>query len=239
MKEIEGMRLIQAKEEFGNENVNKAFEVQINGKMFDVYSIDENKNQGIRKESLWVDYLEHGLISYNDGMHKICWGVVYEQFNKAKKTIGGIDFQDKSICYITANGKKIYEFEYSTFKGSEYDLKGALDKACILIEKIKNHPFNFLNPEKEKGRKIWYYGLPATIELFGDFGMVNIVPDLSFLSIQEWFYKLIKRTTKLEKEPTLYGKSPFSVYECPYEGIGTIRGKDVLTETGIDWFRKN
>lgn len=230
----EGMRLIEAKEKFGNENVEKIFELQIDHKMFDVYLI---KCGGT--ETRWIDYLERGLLPYTGRTHKICWGVICEQLNRPQNIFDANDFSGRTFCSITANGKKIYEFKHHSIGGYAislnplYELNDALKKAQDIIDKIQDHPFDFINPKKEIGRKIWYYGLPATIKLTDDFGIVNIVPDLSYLSLEEWFDELIKRTTRAEEKNTLLGKSPFSVYKG--NRCSEIRGVNILTEAVIDW----
>jgi hypothetical protein len=59
----------------------------------------------------------------------------------------------------------------------------ALSTAQTMEWKLLEHPYNFLNTEEEDGRKIWYYGLPATIRNNSfEAGEIGIVPDYSYMT---------------------------------------------------------
>lgn len=71
------------------------------------------------------------------------------------------------------------------------------EKAQHLIEKMKHHPYDFVNYESERGRKIWYYGLPATIEHKSHPDEIMIVPDYSYMRSDEWWSELERRKTNV------------------------------------------
>ena len=59
------------------------------------------------------------------------------------------------------------------------------------------HPFDFLNQESMNGRKIWYYGLPATIRLGSEPGEIGIVPDYSYIDKKDWWKELKRKKEKI------------------------------------------
>lgn len=103
--------------------------------------------------------------------HRICWEINYKQTNWIKHKWGSADLRASGTCTIKANGRQIYSFGTSS-------LEYALPKAQSLVVELSEHPYNFFDPEKEKGRRIWYYNLPATIHP-RDFapGEISVKPD--------------------------------------------------------------
>lgn len=247
------LTLQQAKEKFGESNVRKIFEIQIYDKMYPVYSIDGyehnlGKYNGC-PETWWLDYsVYHSdgddeqptmreLIPYIDkGVHRICWGVDYQQHNSTKYKWDEWDIRNGGICKITANGKPVYKFHYR-------DLEGALAAATNKINDLIEHPFNFINPEEEVGRKIWYYGLPATISLGYDVGEIKINPDYSYMTPDEWWSELEKRRTNIHPKDRVYKDDDKEMEEIEkehfeeYRDYGTINHGSPFYDGMINWFR--
>jgi hypothetical protein len=252
MKEL---TLEQAKQEFGEENIRKIFEIQIRDRMYPVYSIEGYEHRlgpdNGCPATWWLDYsiyysegddeqpITRELVPYIDiGVHRVCWGVDYQQYNTTKYKWDEWDIRSGGICKITANGKPVYKFHYR-------DFEGALAFAQVKINEMIEHPFDFINPEKEIGRKIWYYGLPAKILLGYEPGEIRIEPDYSYLTEEEWWTELEHRKTNVhpkkreyiddEKEEEERNKERYMETRKFYEGI--INHGDALWDKMINWFR--
>ena len=244
------LTLKQAKDKFGESNVRKVFEIQIRDEMYYVYSI-EGYEHNLGKingcpDIWWLDYSNYGtefgdnireLVPYIDkGVHRICWGVDYQQYNSTKYKWDEWDIRNGGICKITANGKLVYKFHYR-------DLEGALAEASTKINDMIEHPFNFINPEEEIGRKIWYYGLPATILLGCEPGEIRINPDYSYLTPDEWWNELENRKTNVHPKDRVYVYNEMDMEKRDkehfneYREFGNINHGSVFYDGMIDWFR--
>ena len=245
--------LQQAKEKFGEKNVRKIFEIQISDRMYPVYSIDGYEHQlgpsNGCPATWWLDYsIYHSegddeqptmreLIPYIDiGVHRICWGIDYQQFNYTKYKWDEWNIRNGGICKITANGKPVYKFHYR-------DFEGALATAQVKINDMIGHPFDFINPEKEIGRKIWYYGLPAKILLGFEPGEIKIEPDYSYLSPDEWWSTLEEKKSKVYPKERTYIDDEKEMEELEkehfeeYRDYGNINHGSAFYDKMIDWFR--
>ena len=214
----ETLTLAQAQEKYGKsegapfERLHKIFDVMIDEKLYPVYSIpgyehELGKSNGC-PETWWLDWSDYEetidddgdteepcvreLIPYIDkGAHRICWEIRYRQFNRMKYKWDEWDMRNGGKCEMYANGKLVYSF-FSREIG--YALSRAQSLETILLE----HPFDFLNQEKENGRKIWYYGLPATVRINDSYpGEIGIVPDYSYMDKKEWWKELKKKKEKI------------------------------------------
>lgn len=246
------LTLQQAKDQFGEDNIRKIFEIQIYEKMYPVYSI-EGYEHNLGKyngcpDTWWLDYsVYHSdnddeeptmreLIPYIDkGVHRVCWRVDYEQHNSTKYKWDEWDIRNGGICKIYANGKPVYKFHYR-------DLEGALAAASNKINEMVEHPFNFINPEEENGRKIWYYGLPAKIQLGYEPGEIKIEPDYSYMSSKQWWDELEKRQTNITpKEIDEEDDDDIKIEKQYFEeskDYGIINHGDAFYDGMIKWFRK-
>ena len=246
------LTLQQAKEKFGEDNIRKIFEIQIYEKMYPVYSI-EGYEHNLGKyngcpDTWWLDYsVYHSdnddeeptmreLIPYIDkGVHRVCWRVDYEQHNGTKYKWDEWDIRNGGICKIYANGKPVYQFHHR-------DLGGALAMAQTKIEDMTWHPFNFINPEEENGRKIWYYGLPAKIQLGYEPGEIKIEPDFEYMSSKQWWDELEKRQTNITPKYIDEEDSDDIKIEKQYfeesKDYGIINHGDAFYDGMIKWFRK-
>jgi hypothetical protein len=211
MKEELTLEKAKAKFENSGEKVRRIFDVMIEGKLYPVYSIPGYEHQLGKSngcpDNWWLDWSDYHetidedgeknepnireLIPYIDrGTHRICWEIRYRQFNRMKYKWDEWDIRNGGVCEMYANGRLVYKFRAREIG---YALSRAQSLEAILLE----HPFNFLNPQEEKDRKIWYYGLPATIRLGCEPGEIGIVPDYSYMSQKEWWDKLEEKKRKI------------------------------------------
>ena len=251
------LTLEQAKEKFGEKNVRKIFDIQIREQMYSVYSIEGYEHQLGKSngcpEIWWLDYSDYNtvverdgtinspiireLVPYIDkGVHRVCWGIDYQQYNTTKYKWDEWDIRNGGICKITANGKPVYKFHYR-------DFEGALAAAQVKINDMIEHPFDFINPENEIGRKIWYYGLPAKIILGYEPGEIKIEPDYSYLSPDEWWSALEERKSKIYPKKRIYIDDEKEMEEIEKEHFevcrdyGNINHGSAFYDKMIDWFR--
>jgi hypothetical protein len=246
------LNLQGAKEKFGEKNVREIFQIQIREKMYSVYSIEGYEHQLGKSngcpDTWWLDYSDYDkseeedatlreLVPYIDkGVHRVCWGVDYQQFNSTKYKWDEWDIRNGGVCTITANSKPAYKFHYR-------DLQGALIAASNKIQEMMEHPFDFVHPEKEEGRKIWYHGLPATIRLGYEPGEIRINPDYSYMTSNEWWDELERRKSRVtaknhvpsfsEKQYDELEKDDF----LDHKDYGEINHGSAFYDGMINWFR--
>jgi len=250
----ETLTLAQAQKKYGKsegpliQKLHKIFDIMINDKLYPVYSIPGYEHQLGKSngcpDTWWLDWSDYEatsdedgdihepcireLIPYIDkGTHRTCWEIRYKQFNRMKHKWDEWDIRNGGRCEMYANGKLIYSF-YSREIG--YALSRAQSLETILLE----HPFNFLNPDEESGRKIWYYGLPAAIRLSCEPGEIGIVPDYSYMSKEDWWKELKNKKSKITPED--YQKNDDDEFDND-EFDTWINHGDALWDGMIGWFR--
>jgi len=238
----------------------KIFDIMIWDELYPVYDIEgyehEYGKQNGCPTTWWLDHSkadpetgvkeERPLAPYIDkGVHRICWGVNYTQGNTTKHKWGELNLRSSGVCKITANGKDVYTIR-------NWDLNSALTSAQAIIEKIASHPYNFLDPEKERDRKIWYYNLPATVSPGYEPGEIKIYPDFSYMTPELWWSELGRRKTKVtpinweeikkDEDAFISGDGNYEVnWERndlgDYRDFGSINHGDALSDGNIWWFR--
>jgi len=266
IKTPERLTLQQAQEKFLKKNdetgrvygVNKIFDLMIDDRLYAVYDIDgyehPNGHWNGTPKTWWLDYSDYHpvdeddeeegenfeprireLIPYVDkGVHRICWEIRYKQRNTVKYKWDDFDVRNGGSCEIYANGKLIYSF----FSRS---VDFGLAKAQYMMVNLMEHPYNFLNPEEEKGRKIWYYGLPATIEPGYDPGNIRVVPDYTDISKENWWkeYYIRKNPILVQTDgQSMSDKEMDDEHFAETRDYGTINHGDALWDGMINWFRK-
>lgn len=239
----EELKLNEAKEKFGELNVREIFKIQIEEKLYPVYSIEGYTHELGRAngcpDSWWLEYSEKGeddeedrersLIPYIDkGANRICWGFNFSQRNYMKYKWDEWDLRSSGKCEIYANGKLIYSFGCR-------DIEYAASKAVVLQSELLEHPYDFINPESEINRKIWYYGLPATI-MPSDYmpGEIEIYPDYSYIEKEEWWQLLNMKKEKIRAKPD---EDDFIFDQMGTRADTFINHGDALWDKMIDWFR--
>jgi len=252
---MERLTLSQAKKKYSDihENgrdygVRRAFEILINDKPYQVWDIAgyEHKNGEWNgtPTTWWLNFKEDGdeeseLVPFVDkGVHRICWEVKYKQKNYAKHKYGDWDIRNSGHCRIYANGKQVISF------GSR-NLEYAMAKVPVMIVKIMEHPFNFLNPQEENGRKIWYHGMPATVSVneYSEPGEISVVPDYTTGIEPNTWWKLYNE----RRNPVVMSGSEIDqddmdsdLSDLKYEERSSrINHGDALWDGMINWFRKS
>lgn len=189
-----------------------------------------------------ADYEDHYFLRYGNewhpfvskGVHRICWEIKYKQTNTTKIKWDELHIRNTGSCEMWANGKLIYEFPA---RKVEYAMAKASYMTVALLEFAG---YDFLHPEKEMDRKVWWLGLPATIKpKIGSYPWeISVHPDYTVLPKEEWWKIYRERTSKvnntnkedLEEEKEDFEEDIHSDY---------INWGDAFEAGGrIDWFRK-
>ena len=222
------------------------FEVSVSDKLKQVWSIEGYEHElGKANGEIpqwWIDlsddeFDQTELVPWLDrGAHRICWEVNFRQFNSTKHKWGETDIRKGGICKLKANGREIFSYRCS-------DLAEAMSLVVHKISELCSHPYNFLNPDEDDGRKIWYYGLPAFVKNGYEPGEILIEPDYSYLSTNEWWAELEKRKTPVypkdiheeEEEEQKLASEHFQ----EYKDFGMINHGSPLWDGMINWFRKS
>lgn len=219
----------------------KVFLIMINDKPYQVWDIDNYEHQNGKWNGTpctwWLDYSnedhERELIPYVEiGVHRICWEIRYKQKNYVKHKWGEWDIRNSGNLEIFANGKRVYQC-------GARDLEYAMANAMIMPYKLMEHPFDFLNPEKEDGRKIWYYGLPATVKVREWSAEIVVYPDFEKIHPNKWWklYKERKKPVDLgEDKSEVEVEDEDDVYYDSHTEY--INHGDPMYDGMINWFRK-
>jgi hypothetical protein len=209
-----------------------AFQILIDDEAHNIWDIPgyehENGKWNGCPTTWWLER-EGMLYPYVDkGVNRICWEINYKQTNTTKFKWDDLDVRSGGKCTMKANGKNIYEF-------FSRDTGPAFAKAQTLLYELLEHPYNFFDQEKENGRKIWYYGLPAQIKPSFTPGEISIVPEYSDDLKKEDWWRLYRERSKPIKLPG--AKKDTSYDYDDWEDYGTIGHGDALWDGMINWFR--
>lgn len=220
----------------------KIFTVLIHNKEYDVYSIEGKEHAGLNDtpNTWWVYYadrLPDGLLPSIDsdnwepwsvGIKRACWDIHFVQRNTSKVKWNKHQFSNHIHCSINCNGKPFYEF-------STIDMAFAMAKAQYMIIAMSEHPFNFHEPEKENGRKIYWYGLPATVRVKHNPWQIAIIPDYTNYPKEQWWKELKRRKTPTDKEfHEMELQDQAEEMQDDYINWG-----DAFSDGHIGWFRKD
>ena len=240
----------------------KIFDILINDKPYPVYDI-ENKHHELGKwnnspTTWWLlfenDYKdskflnemeeESKLIPYIDrGVHRVCWEINYKQSNHIKYKWDEADIRNSGVCTLKANGRDIYKFHSS-------DLMYAMARVQTLVGELLSHPYNFLEPEKDDGRKIFFCGLPAFVYRGYEVGEIKIIPDYSKISKKSWWrhYELYNSRHEEKSYEEFEDDVDEGNYDMDLESSkdntneyyndDSINWGDALEDGKIWWFRK-
>ena len=136
------------------------------------------------------------------------------------------------------NGKLVYEFGTT---GGNRGMQFAMAKVQYMQVVLSEHPYNFFDPQTENGRKICWYGLPATVKVKSHGWEIGIVPDYTAgLSKEEWWKELRRRESKYTN-PDDGDKQMDEIEreeEREYEKDDYINWGDAFSDQHIYWFRK-
>lgn len=211
-----------------------AFQILINDEAHNIWDIPgyehENGKWNGCPTTWWLER-EGMLYPYVDkGVNRICWEINYKQTNSVKFKWDDLDVRSNGKCTMKANGKIVYQFNSRT-------PEPAFAKAQTLLYELLEHPYNFLDQEKEKGRKIWYYGLPAQIKPSHMPGEISVVPEYSSDLKKEDWWRLYRERSRPIKLPGVKEDTFDHNYDEEWEDYGTIGHGDALWDGMINWFR--
>lgn len=222
----------------------KIFKVYFRDKEYYVYDIPNKEHEGLNGEpKTWWIYFSENLpvdieppidseyfLPYSYSILRSCWDIRFKQSNSAKHKWDDFHFRNHVHTEMYCNNKLIYSFGTS---GKALDF--AFAKAQYLMIILSEHPFNFFEPEKENGRKIYWYGLPAFINTSGyNSWEIRILPDYEVLSKNKWWTEYLNRTKNISETPTEDDIEEIN----EYIGRDEINWGDALSDQHINWFRK-
>lgn len=223
----------------------KIEDIIINDRPYGLYNIEGKEHEGLNGEPVtwWVYYadLKEGEIPdidsknwepYSKGLRRRLFDISFVEYNISKEKWGYTNFRSGLKCEIKCNNKLIYSF-------GTFDMSFAFAKAQYLITMMSEHPFDFFNPKEENGRKIWWMGLPATIETSTyNPWEIRIIPDYSTgIEKETWWKEFRHRRANLGEIPD---PNDIDIWdEDDYEKeTDRINWGDALSDKYIDWFRK-
>lgn len=214
-----------------------AFDIQIENNLCHVWDIPgyehENGKWNGTPTTWWLEMEDGDLIPYVDkGVNRVCWEINYKQTNSIKYKWDDYSIRSGGTCSIKANGKEVYQF---FARNPEY----AFPKAQTLMVQLSEHPYDFINPEKEEGRKIWYYGLPATISpsKFNP-GEISVIPEYNKeIDKDTWWDLYVERKNPVGKNRDSEDLRMDIESVEEWKSYGRIGHGDPLWDGMINWFR--
>lgn len=226
-------------------SMRKVFDVIIGKRSYGVYNRDvEHQGYNGEPKTWWLYYadLEDGeepnplyWKPYSYSINRLLWDVRFVQSNYSKEKWESTNFSNVTTVEMRCNDKLIYEF--STI-GNKDGLAYAMAKVQYMQVALCEHPFNFLEAEKEDGRKIWWRGLPATIKVSKCRPWeIKIIPDLSTGITEDYWWKELQRREsllgKIPDEDDLIDQDDYN--ESRHDGY--INWGDAYSDKYINWFR--
>ena len=228
----------------------KIFEVMIYEKFYDVYSIEDKKHESLNGEpDTWWLYFGNRLPEgelpdinsekwepYHKSIQRCVWDIRIKQKNTTKEKWGDTNFRNHTHVEMHCNGKLFYEF--STI-GGDSGISYAMAKVQYLQVKMGEHSFNFFQPEKENGRKIWWYNLPATVVVNSYSPWeIKIKPDYTTgFTKEEWWKEYKNRQNKLLSMQNIFVDEDDIDDDDDYTHDDLINWGDALSDDHIWWFR--
>jgi len=229
-------------------NVRKIFSVLIDETIYDVYDIYGKEHEGYNDTpKTWWLYYSDRLIDgelplesssnwkpYSRSIIRRCWEVKIKQKNSSREKWGDVQFRNSAKVDMWCDNKLVYSF----MTGGN-DLSFAVAKFQYLQIILSEHPYNFFEPETEVGRKIGWYGLPATILTGYDVGNIRIKPDYTAgLDKKEWWAELKRRQHVYTDRSDDFYDDDKDDENDDYENDDIINWGDALSDGNIYWFRK-
>jgi hypothetical protein len=233
----------------------KVFEVVIENRTYDVYNIEGKEHDGPNGEikTWWLYY--GGQLSKASGevlippidsphwkpwhvsIERLNWDISFKQITTTKYKWDHLNFRSHTTCEMRCNGKLVYEFGTT---GGSRGMSFAMAKAQYLETILCEHPFDFLNPDRMQGRKICWYGLPATVRVRNGERKweIDIIPDYSDALNQEEWWAMLKSRKANFTAPDPDHDPLEAEYEADTLRDGYIRWGDALSDQHIYWFRK-
>lgn len=221
------------------------FDVVVDRKTRGVYAIEGREHEGSNGEpKTWWIYM-HDALSVTDAVppadsdafqpwHKWilrqCWDISFKESNYTKEKWDEIRFSHGLVCTMNCNGKPVYEFRTN-------DMSYAMAKAQTLIVQMGEHPYNFFSQGEDNGRKIYFYGMPATVQASSCPGEIHIIPDYTDIDRAAWWeqYELRKTPFGGEQDEQWRGMEADTISE--HKHYDKINWGCALSDQHINWFR--
>jgi hypothetical protein len=129
---------------------------------------------------------------YHASIVRHLWDIKITQSNTTKEKWVSTHFRNHTHVEMYCNKKLIYAFGSS---GTPGGLSFSMAKIQYLQTILSEHCYNFFEPEKNNGRKIYWYGLPATVNVHSSESWeISIIPDYTAgLTKEEWWKELAHR----------------------------------------------
>jgi hypothetical protein len=229
-------------------NIRKIFSVYIREKSYDVYDIEGKEHAGYNDmpKTWWLYFNDTDLggampppdsesfVPFVKGIERRVWEFNIKQQNTTKYKWDETRFSSTISVSMSCNGKVVYEFQ----SGGGY-LYYAMAQIQYLMVQMSEHPFDFFNSEKENGRKICWYGLPATVRISTYRSWeIDIVPEYTKeLPKSEWWKELARREFKYT-EPDAQWEEIEKENRAEDVKREYIHWGDALSDQHIYWFRK-
>jgi hypothetical protein len=222
----------------------KIFEVIIFDKVYDVYDIEgKEEDPGNNEPKTWwvyyADRLPEGTVPpvdsdnwehWHASIQRHLWDIRFVQKNTSKGKWNSTHFRNHTSVEMWCNKKLIYAF---TTTGTSSGLSFAMAKVQYLQTMLSEHCFNFFEPEKENGRKIWWYNLPATVVTRSRGWEIMIKPDYTDMPKEEWWKEYKKRSFRPSDDEPEWDRHEEG------EESDMINWGDALSDDHINWFRKH
>lgn len=231
------------------EKIRKVCTVLIHNNEYDVWDIEGKEHGGWNGEpkTWWIYYADRlpegthpGIDSenwcpYNVGINRHLWEVKFKQMNTSKEKWGSTQFSNHTSVEMYCNNKLIYSFGTT---GNRDGLAFAMAKVQYLQVALSEHPFNFLEPEKENGREIWWHGLPATIVVSTHSPWeIKIKPEYDKIPKDKWWKEYRYRKTNIIETDTEWAEMEKEDDEED-EQSDIINWGDAYSDQYIGWFRQ-
>ncbi len=226
--------------------IRKIFSVFIGKKEYDVYSIEGKEHQGFNDipKEWWLYYTDRlpgeaippidseSFVPFSVSINRRLWDIKIKQYNTSKVKWGESQFSTGTNVQMWCNNKLVYSF-------GTFDLAFAMAKIQYLQVVLSEHVYNFFDTEKENGRKICWYGLPATIRVSSNTWEISIIPDYSAngFNKESWWKELDRRESKFSKPDKEWDDIDKEYRDEAYRS-DSIRWGDALSDDHIYWFRK-
>jgi len=227
----------------------KIFSVIINKKEYDVYDIYGKEHEGYNDtpKTWWLYHSEKlpdellpphdspNFIPWNASIERLCWELKFTQRTTTKEKWDETRFSNHTHCEIWCNNRLVYAFGSG---GGDRGLAFAIAKAQYMQTVLCEHPYNFLDPEQENGRKVCWYGLPATIRVKSDTWEIAIIPDYTAgINEEDWWKELHNRINTHTEQDQQDKEMDQDDWE-ETRASGYINWGDAFSDAHIYWFRK-
>ena len=232
----------------------RIFSILIYDTLMDVFDIEGKEHEGYNDtpKTWWLYYndtkLPSGIVPPADSeyfvpfcssMQRHVWDIKFTQKTTTKQKWGETRFNSHTQTEMWCNKRLIYAFGST---GGDRGLHFSMAKVQYMQVMLGEHPYNFFEPEQENGRKICWYGLPATVKVKSDGWEIGIVPDYTAgLTKEEWWKELKNRKSKYSNIVDEMDKQEEEMDNEDHDesmNKDYINWGDAFSDQHIDWFRK-